>query len=316
MASWPEVPGLARGACDHAPMIARWQRWFVAAWCLTALAWTGFAAARSLSWLIGGWAVLLGGHGVVLAAEFLASNVVNRRGQGPHATLAQLLRAWWAECLLSPRIWAWRQPFRANRIPDHVPPPDGRRGVVLVHGFSCNRGFWLPWLSRLVAQGRCVVAVDLEPPLGGLDGFIDTLDAAVRRVHAATGQAPMLVAHSMGGLVARAWWCRTGGRVPIHRIVTLGTPHAGTWTARVGRAASSHEMRIGSAWLRALDVAQRACPPARFTCWYSNCDNMVFPMHTATLSGADNRPAHGLAHVELAFDTVVMAETLALLDED
>ncbi len=297
-------------------MIARWQRWFVVAWCLTALGWTTFAAQHSVGWLVGGWAVLVGGHALVLAAEFVASALVNRRGEGPHASASDLLRAWWAECLLSPRIWAWRQPFRSTAIADHFPATDGRRGVVLIHGFSCNRGFWLPWLRRLTLQGRCVVAVDLEPPLGSLDGFVQTVDDAIRQVRTATGLPPMVVAHSMGGLVARAWWCRTRGAQPVHRIVTLATPHAGTWTARIGRAASSLEMRIGSPWLAALAQAQQGCEPARFTCWFSNCDNMVFPMHTATLPGADNRPAHGLAHVELAFDAAVMNGTLALLDED
>lgn len=263
-----------------------------------------------------GWLLLLGSHATVLGLEFLAAARVGRQGPGPHPTRRQWWRAWLAECGWSPRMWAWRQPFRSRRFPDSFPAADGRRGMVLVHGFAGNRGFWLPWLKALRADGRCFAAVDLEPPLGGIDGFVATVDAAVRRVHAATGRPPLVVAHSMGGLVVRAWWCRSGGQVPVHRIVTLATPHAGTWMARIGRAASSPEMRIGSAWLQALDAAQACVPPVRFTCWYSNCDNMVFPAATATLPGADNRAAHGLAHVELAFAPQVVRHTLALLDAD
>jgi hypothetical protein len=53
-----------------------------------------------------------------------------------------------------------------------------------------------------------------------------------------------------------------------------------------------------------------------FTCWYSNCDNIVFPASTATLAGADNRLVHGAAHVQLAFLPEVMDATLALLKSE
>ena len=49
---------------------------------------------------------------------------------------------------------------------------------------------------------------------------------------------------------------------------------------------------------------------ALFTCWYSNCDNIVFPASTAALAGADNRFVDGLAHVQMAFDPGVMQACL------
>jgi hypothetical protein len=49
-----------------------------------------------------------------------------------------------------------------------------------------------------------------------------------------------------------------------------------------------------------------------FTCWYSNCDNVVFPASTATLEGADNRLIAGAGHIDLAFRDDVMAHTFAL----
>ena len=36
------------------------------------------------------------------------------------------------------------------------------------------------------------------------------------------------------------------------------------------------------------------------TCFYSHCDNIVFPPVTATLQGADNRHLPGVAHVQMA----------------
>lgn len=44
-----------------------------------------------------------------------------------------------------------------------------KRGVVLVHGFMCNRGLWLPWFIPLQARGHAYVAVNLEPVMGSID---------------------------------------------------------------------------------------------------------------------------------------------------
>ena len=48
-----------------------------------------------------------------------------------------------------------------------------------------------------------------------------------------------------------------------------------------------------------------------FVCYHSNCDNIVFPASSATLPGADNRSADGLAHVSMAFHPQVMEEILS-----
>ena len=136
-----------------------------------------------------------------------------------------------------------------------------------------------------------------------------------------TGRAPVLVCHSMGGLVARAW-LRAGchdasGAVPridrVARIVTLGSPHRGTWLARASGTPNGRQMRIDSAWLQQLASDSDAAWHARFVCWYSDCDNIVFPVTTAALQGADNRLCPGVAHVALAFDARVMDSTLTSL---
>ncbi len=59
-------------------------------------------------------------------------------------------------------------------------------------------------------------------------------------------------------------------------------------------------MRQGSRWLQALAAREPAGRAARLTCFYSHCDNIVFPATVATLDGADNRHITGVAHVHMA----------------
>ena len=262
---------------------------------------------------LAGCAVIVLGYPVFLALEFAMLRLANQNDPAPQASWGELVRAWAGETFAAARVFCWWQPFRSRAVPDQLAPDPaqpGRRGVVLIHGFVCNRGLWTLWLRHLRARGYVFAAVDLEPVFGTIDGYALTIDDAVRRVTQATGLPPLLVCHSMGGLAARAWLRAVDGYARVHHVVTLGTPHHGTWLARFSRVANGRQMRIGSAWLRQLERELPAQHRALFTCWYSNCDNIVFPASTATLSGAENRLRRGVAHVRLALDVAVMQDTL------
>ena len=227
--------------------------------------------------------------------------------------MGELARAWLGETTTAPRVFCWRQPFRWHAVPDLLEPQTGRRGVVFIHGFVCNRGFWNPWMQELRARGHCFAAVNLEPVFGSIDDYVAIVEAAVARVADATGMPPVLVCHSMGGLAARAWLQANNARQRIHRVITIGSPHHGTWLARFSRLPNGMQMARAGRWLRALAQVEDPALHARFTCWYSNCDNIVFPASTATLAGADNRLVRGVAHVQLAFRPEVMSASLDLI---
>lgn len=293
-------------------MVARAQRWLVFGWLVLALAWTGFWWDRSPAAAIAGLLVLSCSHALFLALEFALSHRIGAHDPLPRASTWQFFRAWLAECVAAPRVFGWYQPFRWRAIPDHL-PHGRRRGAVLIHGFVGNRAFWSPWLHELRTADRAFVAVDLEPVFGSIDRYVQTIEAAIVRVTAATGLPPVLICHSMGGLAARAW-LRDADGARVHRILTIGTPHRGTWLARFGRTVNGRQMRMGGEWLQRIDCERASPRQVPFTCWHSNCDNIVFPASVATLPGADNRLAAGRGHVEMAFDDRIRRESLALLD--
>lgn len=296
--------------------LARLQQVLVL-WVLAcALAWLAFWWARLPALAVLGALALACSHAWVLGAEFVLLAAVARTDAAPPAGAATLLRAWWRETQQGFRVFAWRQPFAWRAVPDRLEGEGvaGRHGVVLVHGFVCNRGFWTPWLRRLQPTGRAFVAVNLEPVFTRIDDYVPLLDEAVQRVRRATGLPPVLVCHSMGGLVARAWLRACADPQAVAHVVTLGSPHAGTWLARFSHLPNGRQMRQDAPWIEALRQAWTPALAARFTCWYSNADNIVMPPSTATLPGAANRLAHGAAHVDLAFRPEVMQATFALLE--
>ncbi len=283
-------------------MLARLQQVLTLGALLLALLWAFmFLNAGHADWALGGVLLVLGGYAGVLAFEFGLLRCLHGDDPAPRADARQLLRAWWGEVLSAPRVFCWRQPFRSQRFPDHLPAQaGGRRGVLFVHGFVCNRGLWNPWLERLLVQDVPFIAVTMEPPFGSIDDGVATIEQGVRRLEACTGQPPIVVAHSMGGLALRRWWAEPGNEERVHHAITLGTPHQGTWLARFALSLNGRQMRLGSPWLQNLAAREPDGRARHFTCFYSHCDNIVFPARVATLPGADNRHLPGVAHVHMA----------------
>ncbi|MCY7316060.1 MAG: alpha/beta fold hydrolase [Rubrivivax sp.] len=283
-------------------MLARLQQALTLGALLLAAGWAWLASRSGHpGWAVAGVLLVIGGYALVLGLEFLLLHRVHGDDPTPRARPRQLLRAWCGEVLSAPAVFCWRQPFFSRRWPDRVPADSlGHRGVVLVHGFVCNRGLWNPWLAKLQAQQVPFIAVDLEPVFGSIDAYSHVIEAAVQRLEKATGQAPVIVAHSMGGLAVRRWWVEHGNDRRVHRAITIGTPHRGTWLARFALSANGRQMQPESEWLRSIAARETAARATHFTCFYSHCDNIVFPPIAATLAGADNRHLAAVAHVHMA----------------
>ncbi|MBG9388516.1 alpha/beta fold hydrolase [Caenimonas sp. DR4.4] len=297
-------------------MLARLQQAITLSLLACAAAWLDWFWATSPLLAVCGFVLIGMGYSLFLAAEFIALRLAGRAPAALRPGWKELLRAWLAETATAPRVFCWRQPFRWKAVPDELGASRDagrKRGVVFIHGFFCNRGFWAPWLTRARAEGRCYAAVNLEPVFGSIDEYAPLIGRAVRAVTQATGLAPVVVCHSMGGLAARAW-LRAQGGAAVHHVVTIGSPHRGTWLARFSRGGNGRQMQEGGMWLAELERVESARQAPEFTCWYSNCDNIVFPVLTATLPGADNRLVRGAAHVDLAFRPEVMDATFLLFE--
>jgi pimeloyl-ACP methyl ester carboxylesterase len=249
-------------------------------------------------------------HLLFLLVDFALSSYANRGNPAARLGIVGFLRAWLAEWRVSMLIFHWCQPLRVNAVADSV-HHQAQRGVVLVHGYFCNRAMWMGYMRQLQASGVPVVAITLEPAFGSIDHYALPVHLAVERLRRATGVRPLVVGHSMGGLAIRAYVAAYGSSA-VERCITIGTPHHGTFHARFGHGTNARQMQQNSDWQQSNAQRLSTQDRARFICFYSNADNIVAPFESAMLEGAENRHVSGYGHMHLAFAVPVRQ---AILDE-
>jgi pimeloyl-ACP methyl ester carboxylesterase len=252
-----------------------------------------------------------------LLSYWFASPTPQALRVGPRSALRLVAGEFGASMLQS--SWCMvRAPLPAQIFPPTpgacAPPP-----VLLLHGYGCNSGYWRALARRLARQRISHASVDLTPLAGPIDAYAPAIEQALRALCAATG-APqaVIVAHSMGGLAARAW-LRDYGSARLARLITLGTPHQGTCLARFGLGANAAQMRrtgeLPSAWLRALGDSEDSAQRARMTSIFSHHDNIVAPQTASLLDGARHIALGGVGHVALGANARVLDIVLAELAE-
>ncbi|MET0855368.1 MAG: alpha/beta fold hydrolase [Telluria sp.] len=278
----------------------------------------GAAAVSWLGW--NRWAGLAAGVAAVLLVRLLinannfrlasrsASATPERFRLGAAARLQLFGEEFTASMLQS----SWTMPRALARevvYPESTAPP-----VLMLHGYGCNSGYWSALAPRLDAVRISYATLDLEPIGGAIDDYAPLVQRAVEQLCERTGAAQLvIVAHSMGGLVARAWMRRHGaGRVA--RVITLGTPHHGTCLASFGLGQNAAQMRRAGAddgtendWLCRLAAGESAATRALITSIYTHHDNIVSPQTSSRLEGARNVEFGGVGHVALGRNRRVLA---------
>ncbi len=223
-----------------------------------------------------------------------------------------LLRAYLDELRATLLSSSWHMPF--CRL--GASPAIHGRGlpVLFIHGYGCNSGYWRPLARALEAAGISYHGVDLEPVLCDIDGYLPQVGRAVDLLCRAAGATQVvIVAHSMGGLVARAW-LREHGWQQVAGLITLGTPHRGTGLAKFGLGRNAQQMcRTGddadaacNPWLAGLNAAPGQ-ERGRVVSIYSSHDNIIAPPTSSFLAGAHNIAFAGIGHVALASEPLVIA---------
>lgn len=163
-------------------------------------------------------------------------------------------------------------------------PRAGEVPIVLVHGFVHNRSAFI-WMTRALRRAgfRHVHGLNYNPFTQEIAEAARMLAEEVDRVLAVTGaKRCMIVGHSMGGIIARYYVQALGGHRCVDTVITLGSPHRGTYTAHLGWGVAAPQLRQRTPLMRTLEETARPTS-VRWINYYSDLDLMVTPAASGKL---------------------------------
>ncbi len=200
--------------------------------------------------------------------------------------------------------------------------------ILLVHGLIDNRSIFTRLHRSLRRRGfEHVATVNLPLFTSDIPTAASRLAKMVETTCEQTGHGRIhIVAHSLGGLVARYYVQKLGGDERVHTLVTLGTPHEGTRLARMLPPMVAYtllrQLRPDSDVIRELAEPAPACR-TRFLAFSGDLDTVIRPTESALLHHPDlsvrNVRLPGVGHHSLPFNLDVVhqiANVLAHLDGD
>jgi pimeloyl-ACP methyl ester carboxylesterase len=273
----------------------------------------------------GGASSALSAAGDVAAALLTPTGLA---GAALEATWIGLHLALWPLGHLGPRASDRRDGYRVG----HLPP--SQRGLIvsdveaagtpilLVHGMVDNRSIFTVLRRGLARRGfGRIDTINYSMFTGDVRAAAADLGAEVERIVEETGYERIhVIGHSMGGLIARYYVTRLGGDAHVHTLVTLGTPHRGSYLAYVWDNGLTRQLRPGSRLLAELARPVPECQ-TRFIAYWSDLDQVVVPQRNAALHHPDlnvhNIALHGVGHMSIPITSSVVhgiSTALAHLD--
>ena len=261
-------------------------------------------------WTAGFFAVMLPFFIMVLVDTY--SGWVSRGKEPVGQWLKSLVGEYWAGFV----VFLFRQPW-TTQTPAVLPATGTTRRVpvVLVHGYMCNQRIWDDVAVALQAQGHDVLAVNLEPLFTSIDNYAAIIESAAQALLAHSGQSQVaVVGHSMGGLATRAW-LRQHGIDRVARVVTLGTPHAGTQIPQHAPTPNGRQMAWKSDWLQQLAAGETQELRNLFRIAITPQDNIVYPQRDQVLQSIPPSVFEGIGHIQMCLDQAVIAWVQAQLSD-
>ncbi len=227
----------------------------------------------------------------------------------------------------------WKNPRAANRVsllvlifaltmtspatagPDPASVPT--RQVILVHGIY-DTAWTLRKLERRLTEAGFTVHVTPFKPNNGSVPLEESARQIAARIEAAVppGTPISLVGFSMGGLIARYYVQRLADPSQVETLVTIASPHHGTWLAWFGLHQAVRQMRPGSEFLEELDSDVGKFSSIRWVTIRTPLDLMILPSVSTKLDWAENHSYPVLMHPLIPFDDRVIDQTIRSLKNE
>lgn len=160
--------------------------------------------------------------------------------------------------------------------------------VLVVPGYAEPSWYFMYGIYKMLQKNDYpVFKISLFPNIGDIRESAVQVKNLVDEILTKTGDRQInLVVHSMGGLISRYYIQNLGGIKKVKNLVTIATPHYGTYTSYLGIGMGTRQMEPGSTFLNELNKNGGIYGNIRYTCIWSDMDEIVIPNRSAILEGS------------------------------
>jgi triacylglycerol esterase/lipase EstA (alpha/beta hydrolase family) len=205
--------------------------------------------------------------------------------------------------------------FRRKDQP-HPKFATNQRPLLLVHGVIHNHSAFIHMKRGLQTAGfKNVFTVNYTTRHGYFPKMVHQLSQRVNEVMEITRSDRIdIVAHSLGGLVARSYMVNGEGRGKIASLVTLGTPHRGTKLSPLLKTFLGgplfRDLRVGSKLIEQLN--SHSLPrDSKIVSIYSKNDWTIWPQTNCQVDGFPSEAfqsyeVNSVGHMGLLYSSKVL----------
>ncbi len=189
--------------------------------------------------------------------------------------------------------------------------------IVFIHGIFHNRSTFAWLKQRLYSKGfRQFKEVNLLTSIHPIPRLAEQVARETRLLIKKHGTPQVdIVAHSMGGVIARYFVQLLGGDGLVRNLITLGTPHRGTEWSKYSIISHIRELTPQS---RTIELLNR-CPAPKFTravAVSGDLDIVIRPKDCTWWEGVRNIHLSHVGHAGLLFSKRVLEIILSHLNNE
>jgi pimeloyl-ACP methyl ester carboxylesterase len=185
---------------------------------------------------------------------------------------------------------------RSERLPEQ----EGDAPVIiLVHGYLATVHHWIIFRRFLKKRGfRYIVSFGYRSYSTDIETAAEELTALAERY---AGRGVIFIGHSLGGLLA----VRSAAKLPAGsaKVITLGSPLAGTEMARIAITPNARKLLPGSGAIRKTEEILRT-KNFPMKCYWSEFDRIILPAQSAAPQNGDCIELPGASHAGYLFNEI------------
>lgn len=190
--------------------------------------------------------------------------------------------------------------------------------ILLIHGYIHDSSAWIYLRQQLVRTGfGPIYLMNLRPPFLSINEYVKQVEARARQIADETKRRDLiLIGHSMGGIISSLYALHVAEPGTVTDVITIASPLAGTFVARMAIGPDAREMERNSNFLKNLPEEIRKNDRIRFFQIGTKTDELVIPYTSEFVEGSSERRflVNDIGHASLLYSPRVLQKIISWLD--